>query len=238
LPNRLTRGFSVDDLKRIERLFHLIEAASMPLALYGNVNRKIGRYTWIAGSFVALWLSVFAVALSSLYFKNQLSSVSDHADVGPLQVKTSDSRLAETELRVPIARQNSRSAIFSPKSKRVTVRLANAKHLLPDSRLSGAEPVRSNMGSTNLGAALTNTILPKLRNQVSDFRPTPSALAHKRPDGTLDYWIIPRGPFFDSPARVVPFGKNSNGVFVRNLEDGHNYRLTPAGDWFVLIPPP
>jgi hypothetical protein len=70
---------------------------------------------------------------------------------------------------------------------------------------------------------------------LRDTKPTESAVAHTAPNGTIDYWMLPHGPFFSDPARVVPIGRSPNGVYVHNLEDGRNYRLTRSGDWYILV---
>lgn len=72
-------------------------------------------------------------------------------------------------------------------------------------------------------------------DNLRDRKPSASAVAHKGADGIIDYWMLPHGPFFSEPARVVPIGTSPQGMFVHNLDDGKNYRLTPTGDWYALI---
>jgi len=76
------------------------------------------------------------------------------------------------------------------------------------------------------------------RNSSLDVKPTDSALPHSGADGIIDYWLIPRGPQSGPPTRVIPLGSSPDGVFVYNLADGKNYRITHSGEWFVQPKPP
>ena len=63
------------------------------------------------------------------------------------------------------------------------------------------------------------------------------ALAHQS-HGAVDYWMVPR--MFISGERVVkvlPFGVNSIGVKVHNIEDGMDYILLPTGQWTAALEP-
>jgi hypothetical protein len=83
----------------------------------------------------------------------------------------------------------------------------------------------------------SNGVGGRFRDPLLDVRPTELAKAHRSTDGNIDYWVLPHGPFFSEPARVRPIGRSLNGVYVRNMDDGKNYRLTPSGDWYILPVP-
>jgi hypothetical protein len=72
--------------------------------------------------------------------------------------------------------------------------------------------------------------LPKSWHRVLDIKPTDSAVPHKGDDGTLDYWLVPRGAE-KVQTKVLPIGTSPEGVVVHNLEDGKDYTLTPSGEW-------
>ena len=59
-----------------------------------------------------------------------------------------------------------------------------------------------------------------------------NTVAHHTWQGDTDYWLVSR--MFSTGQRmvkVIPFGVNSLGVKVHNIEDGMDYVLTPTGQW-------
>lgn len=73
-------------------------------------------------------------------------------------------------------------------------------------------------------------------HQIQTSIPLPAgALAHQS-QGVIDYWMVPR--MFTSGERVVkvfPYGVNSIGVKVHDIEDGMDYILTPTGQWTAAL---
>jgi hypothetical protein len=72
--------------------------------------------------------------------------------------------------------------------------------------------------------------LPKAPYRVLSIKPTDGAISHKAADGTIDYWLVPRGVFKEL-SKVVPIDVAADGVVVHNLADGKNYTLTRQGEW-------
>jgi hypothetical protein len=72
--------------------------------------------------------------------------------------------------------------------------------------------------------------LPKNWHKILDIKPAESAVAHKSDDGTIDYWLVPRGAE-QVQTKVLPIGTSAEGVVIHNLEDGKDYTLTPNGEW-------
>jgi len=72
--------------------------------------------------------------------------------------------------------------------------------------------------------------LPKNWHRVLDIKPAETAVPHKGADGSVDYWLVPRGAD-QSSTKVLPIGTSPEGVVVHNLDDGKDYTLTPSGEW-------
>jgi hypothetical protein len=71
---------------------------------------------------------------------------------------------------------------------------------------------------------------PKGVYEVLKIKPTDAATPHQGPDGKIDYWLVARHDI-NGLVKVLPINKSSDGVVVRDLDDGKNYVLTPQGEW-------
>jgi hypothetical protein len=92
------------------------------------------------------------------------------------------------------------------------------------------ETATSKGAGTDTAATPGEDAVPKNWHRILEIKPTESAVAHKSDDGTIDYWLVPRGPELVQ-TKVLPIGTSAEGVVVHNLEDGKDYTLTPSGEW-------
>jgi hypothetical protein len=90
--------------------------------------------------------------------------------------------------------------------------------------------VKSDAVESAASSAIPEANLPKNWHRVLEIKPTESAVPHKSADGTIDYWLVPRGAD-QAPSKVLPIGTSAEGVVVHNLDDGRDYTLTPSGEW-------
>jgi hypothetical protein len=87
---------------------------------------------------------------------------------------------------------------------------------------------------TALASAPAEGSVLKNWHKVLEIKPSESAVPHKSDDGTIDYWLVPRGAE-QVQTKVLPVGTSPEGVVVHNLEDGKDYTLTPSGEWRTSV---
>jgi hypothetical protein len=238
----------MDDVTRVERLLSQLEARSMALVPYGYgaVREPPARKpnTLMAAIVVAIWLSTIVLAVAYIRY-NRPVQISDRAAIAaplliPSEPDPQEQRVASSvdhlakALVSSSARMNELQAAME-RSNRDLQRIATKvserpKPTLPESKAEGTESTLA--GGVDPGA------LPKNWHRILEIKPTDSAVPHKRDDGTVEYWLVPRGAD-QVQTKVLPIGTSPEGVVIHNLEDGKDYTLTPSGDWRsgAIVPP-
>ena len=231
---------SIDEATRVERLISQFEARSMALVPYGygNVREAAPRRSntaLLAGVLVAIWLTTLILGVAYIrYIGHSPFSGAERAAAAPLviapeadaqdqKVATSVDHLAKA-LVSSSERMNLLEAAVE-KSNRDLQRMAKSNTERTAQTPTSAEP---NEDSTS--TVVVAPTIPKNWHRVLEVKPTDLAVPHKTPDGSIDYWIVPRGGD-STPNKVLPIGKSADGVVVHNLDDGKDYTLTPSGEW-------
>ena len=230
----------MDDVTRVERLLSQLEARSMALVPYGYsaVREPPARKpnTMMAAIVVAIWLSTIVLAVAYIRY-NRPAPVSDRAAIAtplliPSEPDPQEQRVASSVDHLAKAlvssseRMNELQAAME-RSNRDLQRIATKvserpKPTVPMGKSEGTEPT--------LASGLDPGALPKNWHRILEIKPSESAVAHKRDDGTVEYWLVPRGAD-QVQTKVLPIGTSPEGVVIHNLEDGKDYTLTPSGDW-------
>jgi len=233
-----------DEVTRVERLLAQLEARSMALVPYGygalrEVPAKRPNTGLIAGILVAIWLSILVLGIAYIRY-NRIAPPVDRAasPATPLIIPSSadavDQKMASSVDHLAKAlvssseRLNELQAAME-RSNRDMQRMATKVNDHPKPASSPVPKMDASEIATPSGSAAELT-LPKNWHRVLDVKPTDSAIPHKGDDGTLDYWLVPRG-IDKTQTKVLPIGTSPEGVVVHNLEDGRDYTLTPSGEW-------
>jgi hypothetical protein len=246
---RPERRLALEDLRRVERLLVRLEAQSRG-SLPSTYARSISKPSWklsralLIGSLLFGSFSLPILTIAYVRFENRNWQFTDDTNDAPTRVIVASPRVKTRTIERCV---DSVASSFNESSRRIkpppqTRKYANA------SLEQGASEPRSRpiaLSTSKVSSPGTSYALHAFANEaqgervdtILSLKPSDAASAHTGRDGMVDYWVMPRGPFFDTPARVVPIGRNVNGVFVRNLEDKRNYRLTSSGEWHLLIPP-
>jgi hypothetical protein len=215
---------------------------------YGNLREVPARKSnsgtvLLAGTLVAIWLSTLILGLAYIRYVSHSSGRERASGTQPLliaaepdpqqqKVATSVDRLAQA-LVSSSERMNQLQAAMD-RSNRDLQRIAskvNSDHGRSFSVASRSKTIREERSvSLPPETAPVTTNLPRNWHRVIEVKPSDSAVAHKTSDGTIDYWLVPRGPD-QAPNKVLAIGTSTEGVVVHNLEDGKDYTLTPSGEW-------
>lgn len=236
---------AADEVTRVERLLAQLEARSMALVPYGygalrEVPAKRPNTGLIAAILVAMWLTILVLGIAYIRY-SRLAQPLDRATspAAPLIIPSAadpvDQKVATSVDHLTKAlvssseRLNEMQAALERSNKdiqRIAAKVNDhpTKPALTGTPKTDALEIGPPAGST---AELT---LPKSWHRVLDIKPTDSAVPHKGDDGTLDYWLVPRGAE-KVQTKVLPIGTSPEGVVVHNLEDGKDYTLTPSGEW-------
>jgi hypothetical protein len=217
---------SAVDFDRVERLINDLEARSMALAKYAYArspqpSRPASHKLALIAVLLALWLSVLAFCFVYVRFTSG-KQPSDHVSLSgkriispmhPREERKAASSLEDlTKTLASSSRKLSQLEAEVERSKKGLQRMASpAAAELPDA-------------ATTSGAPQAGSCLP----------PSDLAIAHKTPEGIVDYWLMPRGPRGTSPAKVVCVGKVASGIVVRNLADNRYYTVSPTGEWRAI----
>jgi hypothetical protein len=239
-PAAASSSQTIDEVSRVERLLSQLEARSLALVPYGygalrEVPARKASSGLIAGTLVAIWLSTIVLAVAYIRYTNRSPAeraavtapmvIANEPDPQEQRVANSVDHLAKA-LISSSQRLNELQAAMD-RSNRDLQRIAKANTTKGKATLA---PAKSEAGESALSTALAEGKIPKNWHRVLDMKPTESATAHKTADGSIDYWLVPRG-VDSAPSKVLPIGTSSEGVVVHSLEDGKDYTLTPAGEW-------
>ncbi len=234
---------SGDEVTRVERLLAQLEARSMALVPYGygtlrEVPAKRPNTGVIAAVLVAMWLTILVLGIAYIRY-NRLAQSLDRAaaPAAPLIIPSAadpvDQKMATSVDHLTQAlvssseRLNEMQAALERSNKdiqRIAAKVSD--HAKPVAAAPRTEPLEIGPAASST----TELTLPKSWHRVLDIKPADTAVAHKGDDGTLDYWLVPRGAD-KTQIKVLPIGTSPEGVVVHNLEDGKDYTLTPAGEW-------
>jgi len=239
----------LDDVARMERLLSQLEARSMALVPYGygalrEPPGKKANPTLLAVVLVAIWLSTVVLAITYIRY-NRPGPVADHgfssaplvipseADPQEQKVASSVDHLANA-LVSSSERMNELQAAME-RSNRDLQRMATKVGERPKASLGGSKAA----GADGLAApGAEEESVPKNWHKILEIKPAETAVPHKGDDGTIDYWLVPRGAE-QVQTKVLPIGTSAEGVVIHNLEDGKDYTLTPSGEWRsgAIVPP-
>jgi len=212
------------DLARIEKVVGQLEARSLALVKYRHAERPQPRRQVFNTTgdifFVALWLSSFTLAVVFILTPPQSAN---QDGVASRRVISTVPNPEEQKLPRPVDRLAKALPSSSHGLKRFKAAVANAE-------------------SPNAGpqdAATASIIAPTeapspAPTGVPQIQPSNLAVPHQAAGGTVDYWVMPRGPYDNSPTKVISVGKAPNGVVVLDLEDGKYYTVTPAAGWRTI----
>ena len=235
-----TQALTLGDVNRVERLLAQLEARSVALVLHSqSPPPAVFNEALVVGIFISLWLSTVVAAVIFFHFTTYDSQIVEQIPVAVPRAVISASELREKRAAVPV---DQLANALTASSHQVTQRKRATDHANRGLQRTMAKVISASaMPSKVTGevrpvppAALAPGSRPRFWDPLLDVKPTESATAHRTADGNIDYWVVPHGPFFSEPAKVLPIGRSPNGVYVRNLEDGRNYRLTPSGEWYIL----
>jgi len=229
------------DLARVEKLVGQLEARSLALVKYRYVEppqrtRPPSNHIVIISALVAVWLSTLALAVAFVFLSDHVQQKA--SGQGSLSGKRIISPLRpEQKLTIPVGQLLKSLAPSLRGLKRLEAAGELSKH---PKQIQGPTtpipqpPTSSLIGSPDAAtASITSPVEPSSSDPsvIRQIRPCDMAQPHQAVDGTVDYWVLPRGPDGNSATKVISVGKASNGVVVSDLEDGKYYTVTPAGAW-------
>jgi hypothetical protein len=228
----------LNEVTRVERLLSQLEARSMALVPYGygtlrELPVKKTNTTLLAGVLVAIWLSSVVLAIAYIRY-NRPGQLADRAPSGaPLLIP---SEADPQEQKVASSVDHLAKALVSSSQRMDELQAAMERSNRDLQRIATKVTDRpkpetaTSKGEETASAVPAEDAVPKNWHKVLDIKPIESAVAHKTDDGTIDYWLVPRGPD-QVQTKVLPIGNSAEGVVVHNLEDGKDYTLTPSGEW-------
>jgi hypothetical protein len=231
---------TTDEATRVERLLSQLEARSMALVPYGygalrELPAKSSNNGLIAGVLVAIWLSTLVFGVAYIRYNHPSQIIDRAATATPIIIPSAadpvDQRMASSVDHLAKAlvssseRLNAMQAALDRSNRDMQQRYSARVN-------ERAKPVPAPVGPLEIASPVKSAegTLPRNWHRVLDIKPSDSAVAHRGDDGTLDYWLVPRGAD-KTQTKVLPIGTSSEGVVVHNLEDGRDYTLTPAGEW-------
>jgi len=228
----------LDEVTRVERLLSQLEARSMALVPYGygtlrELPVKKANTTLLAGILVAIWLSTVVLAIAYIRY-NRPGQLADRALTGtPLLIP---SEADPQEQKVASSVDHLAKALVSSSQRMDELQAVMERNNRDLQRIATKVTDRpkaetaTSKGEETASAVPGEDAVPKNWHRILEIKPTESAVAHKSDDGTIDYWLVPRGPD-QVQTKVLPIGTSAEGVVVHNLEDGKDYTLTPSGEW-------
>jgi len=242
--NPAAKPVPLDEVTRVERLLTQLEARSMALVPYNYANLREApapksNRALVAISLVAVWLSTLVFAVAYMRFANQPPQMAERTSaVAPLVIPSAPD---PQEQKVASSVDHLAKALVSSSERLNQIEAAMERSNRDLQRISTKvatekyrpAPPNPRTAATEAAAAASETAvgnLPKNWHRVIDLKPSDMAVPHRSADGSIDYWLVPRGT--DKPqAKVLTIGTSIEGVVVHNLEDGKDYTLTPAGEW-------
>jgi hypothetical protein len=231
----------LDDVTRVERLLSQLEARSVALVPYGygslrELPVKKANTTLLAGILVAIWLSTVVLAIAYIRY-NRPGPSADRAQSGtplliPSEADPQEQKVASSvdhlaKALVSSSQRMDELQAAMERNNRDLQRIATKVTDRPKPEIGTRKSEETDTGAT---AAPGEDAVPKNWHRILEIKPSDSAVAHKSDDGTIDYWLVPRGPD-QVQTKVLPIGTSAEGVVVHNLEDGKDYTLTPSGEW-------
>jgi hypothetical protein len=237
----------LDDVARMERLLSQLEARSMALVPYGygalrELPARKANHTLLAVVLVAIWLSTVVLAIAYIRY-NRPGSVADRGVSGAPLVIPSDADPQEQKVASSV--DHLAKALVSSSERMNELQAAMERSNRDLQRMAvkvGDRPKGAANGIKAAGAdglpAVGAEDVPKNWHKILEIKPTETAVPHKGDDGTIDYWLVPRGAE-QVQTKVLPIGTSAEGVVIHNLEDGKDYTLTPSGEWRsgAIVPP-
>ena len=235
---------TIDEITRVERLLTQLEARSMALVPYGYgtlreaPSRKSKKGLW-AGMLVAIWLTTLVLAIAYIRYIGHSPFATERAasnapplivapDPDPQEQKVAASVDHLAKALVSSSERMNELQAAVEKSNRDLQKIASK--VTPDHSSKLPADSKIDSSDSSLSTVVVEPTIPKNWHKVLDVKPTDLAVAHKTADGSIDYWLVPRGSEA-SPSKVLPIGTSAEGVVVHNLEDGKDYTLTPSGEW-------
>ncbi len=231
----------LDEVTRVERLLSQLEARSMALVPYnyGTLREppaKNANTTLIAGVLVAIWLSTVVLAIVYIRYNrpgpagDRVSTATPFLITGepdPQEQKVARSVDHLAKALVSSSERMDQLQATMERSNRDWQRLATKAS---DHPKGGAAAAKTEATDATPGRIPDVAAMPRNWHKILEIKPTESAVPHKSDDGTIDYWLVPRGAE-QVQTKVLPIGTSPEGVVIHNLEDGKDYTLTPAGEW-------
>jgi len=231
----------LDEVTRVERLLAQLEARSMALVPYGygtlrELPVRKPNSNLMAGTLVAIWLSTVILAVAYIRYDRQGQVPYRAPAATPLLIQAEpDSQEQKVETSVDhltkalvssSERMNELQAAMERSNRdlqRITTKVGERpKPSIAATKAEGTD--------TALASGLEPGTLPRTWHKILEIKPTESAVPHKSDDGTIEYWLVPRGAE-QVQTKVLPIGTSPEGVVIHNLEDGKDYTLTPSGEW-------
>lgn len=237
-----SQSLTIQDVDRVEKLLAQLEARSMAMVPYAcglhvpqirpaaQLNKAL-----IAGTLISLWLSTLVAAVTLFRVTKYGPQMVEQDPVATLRVIPKAHEVQQPTSAVQASPMSTLSRSLNRLADRTEH--ANKDLLRTTANVNGVSEIlpRSKINLVVRSVPLTmTTARPRFWDPLLDVKPTESAIAHRSAEGAIDYWVLPHGPFFSDPTKVLPLGRSPNGVYVRNLDDGRNYRVTPSGDWYIM----
>jgi hypothetical protein len=231
----------LDEVARVERLLSQLEARSMALVPYGygtlrELPVKKANTTLLAGILVAIWLTTVVLAIAYIRY-NRPGPLAERAPTGtplviPSEADPQEQKVASSvdHLAKALVSSSQRMDELQAAMERNNRDLQRIATKVTDRPKADTPAGKGSETDTTAAAAPGDNAVPKNWHRILEIKPTESAVAHKSDDGTIDYWLVPRGAE-QVQTKVLPIGTSAEGVVVHNLEDGKDYTLTPAGEW-------
>jgi hypothetical protein len=224
----------------MERILSQLEARSMALVPYGYGALREppvtkANHTLLAGVLVAIWLSTVVLAIVYIRYNRPGPVVDRPLSATPLVIGPEND---PQELKVANSVDHLAKALVSSSARMNELQAAMERNNRDLQRIAtkvGDHPKVATAATKaespdSLPAPAAEALVPKNWHKILDIKPTEAAVPHKSDDGTIDYWLVPRGPE-QVQTKVLPIGSSAEGVVIHNLEDGKDYTLTPSGEW-------
>lgn len=242
---------TLDEVHRIERLLTQLEARSMALVPYSyGTLREVPTRRWgliiLASVLVAVWLTTLVLGMAYIRYLSHLPAPPERAarvrplviqsDPDPQEQKVVSSVDHLTKVLVSSSERLSELQAAMERSNRDLQRIATKMgYDLPTANTRAPRKAEALVSSAIDSGTFGEAYLPKNWHRVLEIKPTEAAHAHRAMDGTIDYWIVPRGAEL-SPNKVLPIGTSAYGVVVHDLDDGKDYTISPMGEWRSGLP--
>ncbi|MGA2099392.1 MAG: hypothetical protein ABSH39_24195 [Candidatus Acidiferrum sp.] len=235
----------IDDAARLERLLSQLEARSMALVPYGygtvrEPPAKSSNTALVASILVAIWLTTVVLTVAYIRYSRPAEPIYRASPATPLLIP---SEADPQEQKVARSVDHLAKALVSSSQRMDELQRAMDRNNRGLQRITTRAGGRQKAAAATITAEGTETALASapaegsvLKNwhKVLEIKPSESAVPHKSDDGTIDYWLVPRGAE-QVQTKVLPVGTSPEGVVVHNLEDGKDYTLTPSGEWRTSV---